>query len=141
MMARPVYSDRSRRAARRPSAVSSRADWRGLVELAAACAADAESQASTGGLEMAARLHRLRALARDAQTGVFNSEAGWAAYQTANGALEIIRAFARHETPAATRAGLAPAVKVVSAWLNDVLHDMARADFERAHRGRPEVWG
>lgn len=140
-MNRSVYSDRARRAGRKPSAVSTRADWRGLVELAGACAQDAETDIYELGDEAAMRLHRLRALCRDAQTGVFNTEAGWAAYQTANGALEILRAFARHETPGATRVSLAPAVKVVSAWLGDVLHDMATADFERAHRGRPEVWG
>lgn len=130
-----------RKAGRGEAIVSSRADWRGLVALAVECVADAN--ASDGGLGSDAEL-RLMSLFRrasSASSAVLDRDAGASVADVGRAFLRLVAAFARRETPAPMRQSLIPTVAATAAFLDDQLHQLNAADFERAHHGRPEVYG
>lgn len=126
-------------ATRKPAgAVRSRADWRGLVELAKACAddADAGSEDQDAQLRLAHLGNRINA----ASTEVFAREAGAATTDAAKAFVLAAKAFARRETPGDLRRRLAASVADLSTFLDQQLTGLADRDFRQAHRGRPEVW-
>lgn len=129
--------------ARKPGGVRSRADWRGLVELARACADDARDEADDGGREADAelRLATLGNRVNGASTEVFAREAGAATTDAARAFVLTAKAFARRETPGEVRRRLADSVADLSTFLDQQLTWLADRDFQRAHVGRPEVWG
>ena len=55
--------------------------------------------------------------------------------------LRLTIAFARRETPGPMRRALIPAVSAAASFLDDQLHQLNATEFERAHHGRPEVYG
>jgi hypothetical protein len=97
-------------------AVTSRADWRGLIVLARQCAVDAVSD-------------------------LLDREAGFTTAETARALVRLARAFAGLATSGETRREMAPALTAVAALLDDQLHALSAREFQRAHAGRPEVWG
>lgn len=122
--------------------VSSRADWRALIALAVECVADAGS-AESGGLGSDAEL-RLMSLSRragSASSAVLDRDAGASVADVGRAFLRLLAAFARRETPAAMREALIPTVAAAAGFLDDQLHQLNAAEFERAHHGRPEVYG
>lgn len=136
---------RSGRASYRPtgaarrSRVASRPEWRGLIEQAQACVADANADAvgPNADLRLAALANRVNA----ASTEMFKREAGQATVDAAEAFARVARAFSRRETPSEVRLGLAPSLADLAAFLDQQLTRLADRDFEQAHRGRPEVWG
>lgn len=128
-----------RAANRKPAPlVASRAEWRGLATLARSCA----SQALAGEVPAdAGPLLTLGARASRADFGVLDREAGFATGETARALTRLTSAFAGVNTSAATRAAIAPALTAVAELLDDQLHALNAAEFQRAHEGRPEVWG
>lgn len=138
MHRRPAHASRSRIAG-----VKSRADWRGLVELAKACAEDAAEEAVDGADSQAAeiRLATLSNRVNSASTEVFAREAGAATTDAARAFVLAAKAFARRETPGEVRRRLAASVADLSMFLDQQLTGLADRDFREAHRGRPEVWG
>ncbi|WP_374322672.1 hypothetical protein [Brevundimonas sp.] len=123
----------------RPAGVKSRADWRGLVELAKACADDAAEEAFGQDAEL--RLASLGNRVNGASTEVFAREAGAATTDAAKAFVLAAKAFARRETPGEVRRRLAASVADLSMFLDQQLTGLADRDFRQAHRGRPEVWG
>lgn len=123
----------------RAAAASSSADWASLLAMAEACCKDAEAE---GPYDQAAqlRLMTFRRRLRDTTTGIFSSECGYPAYQTANGWMEIARAFSAAQD-VALRAALAPAVRAAGGFLESQIHAARQRAFEAAHRNRPEVNG
>lgn len=134
MHRRPANAPRSRIAG-----VKSRADWRGLVELAKACAEDAADE--TDNLDAEMRLATLSNRVNSASTEVFAREAGAATSDAARAFVLAAKAFARRETPGEVRRRLAASVADLSMFLDQQLTGLADRDFREAHRGRPEVWG
>ena len=132
---------RRERRERKPGAaiVSSRADWRSLIALAAQCAADAADEALNGDAEL--RLMTLSKRAGSASSAVLDRDAGATVADTARAFLRLVGAFSRPSTPAVTRRALAPTVGAAATFLDDQLHQLNADEFERAHAGRPEVWG
>ncbi|WP_438852638.1 hypothetical protein [Brevundimonas nasdae] len=122
----------------RPAGVKTRADWRGLVDLARTCAGDAEAQADGPDAEL--RLASLSNRVNAASTEVFAREAGAATTDAAKAFILTARAFARRETPGVLRQRLAASVAAQAVFLDQQLHQLAERDFQQAHRGRPEVW-
>lgn len=124
---------------RAPSAmVATRADWRALISLARTCVVDAEADQISADAEL-----RLMALSRrvgGASSSVLDREAGATVADTGRAFLKLTGAFARPATPATTRRALAPVVDAAAVFLDDQLHALNTADFQRAHAGRPEVW-
>lgn len=121
------------------TAITSRADWRELLKLARTCARDAGEDAPDSNAQL-----RLMALANQtarASTKQLEREAGATVADTARGFLRFAGAFARATTPARTRQTLAPVVEASAACMDDQLHALATDEFNRAHAGRPEVWG
>lgn len=128
--------------ARRPAAapgVRTRADWRGLLELAGKCAADADR--NDGGEQAMRRRAELANRINVAKPDLFEREAGAATADVAKGFIRITRAFARRETVEALRRDMAAMVSDGAAFLDQRLTQLATDDFNRAHAGRPEVWG
>ena len=123
-----------------PTGVISRADWHKLLELATAVATDADRGALEGS-DPDLRLANLANRINTASTAVFARSAGAATDDAARGFVRITRAFARRETPAAMRREMAAMVLDGAAFLETQLHRMATEEFQRAHRGRPEVYG
>lgn len=128
--------------ARKPAGVRSRADWRGLVELARTCAAEAQDEGGDGSEgDAALRLATLGNRVNAASTEVFAREAGAATTDAARAFVLTTKAFARRETPGEVRRRLAASVADLSMFLDQQLTWLADRDFQRAHEGRPEVWG
>jgi hypothetical protein len=127
----------SRRQARPrpPGTVSSRADWRDLLNLARKCAADAREEVNDPDAEL--RLMTLRRKASGAATAMLDRDAGATVADTGRAFLSLCGALARPTTPGVTRVALAPAVDATAAFLDDQLHELAAAEFQRAHVGRP----
>lgn len=122
--------------------VSTRAHWRGLIDLAEACVVDAET-AEDGGLgsEAELRLMSLFRRASSASSAVLDRDAGASVADVGRAFLRLLAAFARRETPGPMRQALIPTVSAAAAFLDDQLHQLNAAEFERAHHGRPEVYG
>lgn len=128
--------------ARKPGGVRSRADWRGLVALARTCAAEAQDDSDDGSSgEAALRLATLANRVNAASTEVFAREAGATTTDAARAFVLTAKAFARRETPGEVRRRLAASVADLSTFLDQQLTWLADRDFQRAHVGRPEVWG
>jgi hypothetical protein len=129
---------KDRRPVRRPrgavTTVSSRAEWRGLIELARRCAVDAREEVNDDAAGQ--RLLTLRRQTLGASSDVLERDAGAAVADCGRAFLRVCGAFARHGTPGETRAALAPVVDAAAAFIDDRLHAMAAADFHRAHDGR-----
>ena len=87
------------------------------------------------------RLCALRQRASGATAEVLEREAGASVADTARAFLKVVGAFTRETTPGGVRCALAPVVEAAAVFLDDQLHDLSTADFQRAHAGRPEVWG
>lgn len=121
--------------------VASRADWRGLVALAVECVGDANASECGLGSEAELRLMSLYRRASSASSAVLDRDAGASVADVGRAFLRLVAAFARRETPAPMRQSLIPTVAATAAFLDDQLHQMNAADFERAHHGRPEVYG
>lgn len=119
--------------------VESRADWRGLIAQARECAKDAADGASGGDAEL--RLMTLGRRARHASASVLDRDAGMTMAETARAFLKLIGAFAHMATPSTTRRAMAPTLDAVAKFLDDQLHELNASEFQRAHAGRPEVWG
>lgn len=120
-------------------AVTSRADWRGLIGLARQCAADATSEAPDGDADL--RLLSLGPRAGRASFTLLDREAGFTTAETARALVRLARAFGGLATPLETRREMAPALTAVASLLDDQLHALSAREFQRAHAGRPEVWG
>jgi len=129
-----------KRAPAGPAGVVSRADWHKLLELATTVAGDADRGAMEGP-DPELRLATLSNRINVASTAVFAKTAGAATDDAARGFVRITRAFARRETPPNLRREMAAMVLDGAAFLETQLHRMATEEFERAHRGRPEVYG
>lgn len=116
---------------RRPRVCASLADWRALAERVHACAVQAQRAASAGdaALQLVAErdLPNLAHALRGALTGVFNTTAGWSAYEAAAGFLHLARAFAHRDTAPQRRLALAPAVEHAAAFLLGVIDEVAPA--------------
>lgn len=138
MTGRPLHARGARAGRRTGGGVATRADWRGLVEAAKACAADARDEIE--GDDATLRLMTLHRRLNGASTDVFVREAGAATADAARAFVGAGRAFARPETPAATRRLLAPSVAELAEFLDQQLTRLADRDFRQAHAGRPEVW-
>jgi len=127
------------------AAVYSRADWRALISLARQCAADATGLKPSSGTAGPDAAHlRLMTLCRQADHAsvvVLDRDAGATIADTGRAFLKVAAAFARPSTPAVTRQGLAPVIQALAAFLDDQLHELNTNEFQRAHAGRPEVWG
>lgn len=131
--------------------VSSRSDWRTFVTLARACAAEAEAAdegaceaTSEGRAAVQAAALRLMALdrqARSASSVALDRDGGAVTGDLARAFIRMTCAFARPTTPTTVRCALAPVIEAAGAFLDDRLHRMNTDDFQRAHSGRPEVWG
>jgi hypothetical protein len=119
--------------------VSSRADWRGLIALVRQCATDARDDVAHAEAEL--RLMTLGRRSNRASTVVLDKDAGATIADTARAFLKLLGVFTRPSMPSTTRAAMAPVVDAVAVFLDDQLHELASSDFQRAHEGRPEVWG
>lgn len=125
--------------------VRTRTHWRGFVDLALSCVADAEAAladdqvAINGFSTMDRRRMDLSRRCGLATTEQLEREAGAVLGDVARALIQIGRAWSRAETPGAVRADLTPMLKAVAVYLDARLHDLATSDFERAHAGRPEV--
>lgn len=118
---------------RRAAVVRTRQEWHDLLgRVGRACEAWPQDE-----------LERLRLAhaVRDALTGVFQQECGYAAFQVAGAWIEMTKALLRPETPEAMRAELAPVVKATAGLLENRLWDAAHRAFAAAHANRPEVMG
>ncbi|WP_292052118.1 hypothetical protein, partial [Brevundimonas sp. UBA5866] len=116
-----------------------RGEWRTLLALALRCAEDAEK--AIVGEEAFLRRATLANRINGASATVFEREVGAAAADVAAGFIRTVQAFARSTTTPALRVELAGLVRQSAGFLDQRLTDKAREDFQRAHQGRPEVWG
>lgn len=130
-----------RKAGRGEAIVSSRADWRGLIALAVECVADAEAVEPGLGSDAELRLMGLFRRASSASSAVLDRDAGASVADVGRAFLRLSAAFARRETPGPMRAALIPTVSAAAAFLDDQLHQLNADEFQRAHHGRPEVFG
>ncbi len=123
----------------RAASVSTRAQWRDLLSLAGQCAADADrgDDGDDARLRRASLANRINT----ATAALFEREAGAATADAAKAFIRVTRAFARRETAQALRHDMANMVSDGAAFLDLRLTQMATDDFNRAHAGRPEVWG
>ncbi|MGH7018758.1 MAG: hypothetical protein ACREEY_02700 [Brevundimonas sp.] len=76
-----------------------------------------------------------------AKPDLFEREAGVATADAAKGFIRVTKAFARRETAEGLRTDMAAMVSDMAAFLDRRLHQLATDNFNRAHAGRPEVWG
>ena len=120
-------------------AVASRADWRTFIAQARECGRDAAEQVSDGPAEL--RLMALGRRARHASAAVLDRDAGMTMAETGRAFLKLVGAFAHMATPPETRRAMVPTVEAVAGFLDDQLHALNATEFQRAHAGRPEVWG
>lgn len=124
---------------RKGATIRSRGEWRTLIVLALRCVEDVERDA-TGEVAFqrrAALANRLNA----ASASVFDREFGAATHDVATSFIRTAGAFARSGTPEGYRAELAALVRHGAQFLDQRLADRASEEFQRAHAGRPEVWG
>lgn len=129
---------RSRRPVRRnaaPGHVTTRADWRDLLSLARRCAGDARAQADDPDAEL--RLMTLRRKTGTASWKVLERDGGATVADCSVAFLRISGAFTRPATAGETRTALAPILDATALFLDDQLHALAAAEFQRAHQGRP----
>jgi len=129
----------ARRYGQTTAGVRSRPDWRGLLELAQQCAADATGEASDEKAfqRRAALANRLRRVSSE----LFQREIGASSGDVADAFVRIALAFARSETPAQTRCAMSPMVSLLASFLDERLTESGHQQFQRAHAGRPEVYG
>lgn len=131
---------RDKRARRAPApGVRSRAEWRDLLALAARCAEDVR-QGDAGSDAVVRRAHLANRI-NAASPAMFVREAGVATADVAEAFIRITKAFARRETAAPMRAEMTVMVSGTAAFLDQRLTQLAVDEFQRAHAGRPEVWG
>lgn len=131
---------REKRARRAPApGVRTRAEWRDLLTLATKCAEDARQ--GDGGSDAVVRRAHLANRINAASAVVFEREAGVATADVAVAFIRITRAFARRETADPMRAEMTDMVSDTAAFLDQRLTQLAVDEFQRAHAGRPEVWG
>lgn len=128
------------RRARAVKAVETSAEWHAVLALALTCADDADRGAMDC-VDAEARRATLSNRMNTASTGLFDRRAGAAIADVAKAWVRIARAFARRETPQSLRRDMAAMVADGATFLDLQLHRLATADFERAHHGRPEVYG
>ena len=123
----------------RAKGVETAGDWLAMLALAQSCVEDAkgEAEGADADLRRANLANRINA----ASTGLFDRRAGAATSDAARAFVRVTRAFARRETPDLLRREMAPMVADGATFLDLQLHRLATADFERAHAGRPEVYG
>jgi len=119
--------------------VASRAEWRTFIGQARECAKDAADGATGGEAEL--RLMVLGRRARHASAAVLDRDAGMTMAETGRAFLKLVCAFAHLATSSPTRRAMAPTVEAVAKFLDDQLHELNAREFQRAHAGRPEVWG
>lgn len=127
-----------RRARQRRVAVETRADWRGLIELARHCIRDLDGEPDFAG---ETRLLDLSRRAKAASVDMWGRDAGATATEVARAFLILLVGFGRWTSPKASREALAPLIEASAGWLEDRMHELATDEFKRAHAGRPEVWG
>lgn len=130
--------EQGRRAPPKPG-VRTRPEWRELLALATRCAEDTR-QGDAGSDAMVRRAH-LANRVNAASTVVFVREAGVATTDVAEAFIRITKAFARRETAELMRAEMTAMVSDTAAFLDQRLTQLAVDEFQRAHTGRPEVWG
>lgn len=131
---------RDKRARRAPApGVRSRAEWRDLLTLARKCAEDAR-QGDAGSDAVVRRAHLANRI-NAASAVVFEREAGVTTADVAVAFIRITKAFARRETAEPMRAEMTAMVSDTAAFLDQRLTQLAVDEFQRAHAGRPEVWG
>lgn len=131
---------RDKRARRTPApGVRSRAEWRDLLTLARKCAEDAR-QGDAGSDAVVRRAHLANRI-NAASAVVFEREAGVTTADVAVAFIRITKAFARRETAEPMRAEMTAMVSDTAAFLDQRLTQLAVDEFQRAHAGRPEVWG
>ena len=124
----------------RPTAtVSTRAEWHSFLALSKACVEDAAREAQDS--DAVLRLMTLGNRANGASSGLFARETGAATAETAKAFIGMARAFARRETPSVMRQALGPVIAAAAEFLDQALHRLTTEEFQRAHQGRPEVWG
>lgn len=119
--------------------VSSRHDWRELIALAQRCAADARDGAAGADVEL--RLMTLARRSGSASVALLDKDAGATVADTSRAFLKLLTVFTRATTASVTRQAMAPVVEATAGFLDDQLHERAALEFQRAHEGRPEVWG
>lgn len=119
--------------------VRSRAEWRDLLTLATRCAEDVR-QGEAGSDAVVRRAHLANRI-NAASPVVFVREAGVATADVAEAFIRITKAFARRETAEPMRAEMTAMVSDTAAFLDQRLTQLAVDEFQRAHAGRPEVWG
>lgn len=125
---------------RAPTAtVSSRAEWRTFIKDARQCATDAVEGVNDA--DAAVRLMTLARRASHASSSVLDRDAGATVADVARAFTRVAVAFARPVTPSPVRVALAPLIDALGEFLDDQLHALNTGDFERAHAGRPEVYG
>lgn len=128
-----------KREARPVATVASRADWHTFLSLAKACVEDADREAADSDATL--RLMTLSNRANGASSMLFAREAGAATADMAKAFVSIARAFSRRDTPGVTRRALGPVVATSAEFLDQSLHRLTTEEFQRAHQGRPEVYG
>lgn len=131
---------------------TSRAEWRKLIALAEVlgeAAQDETTRAEGGGSEAGkltgygdqrVRMMTFHRLSTQATVGAFEA-GGVATGDLAMAFVRTARAFARPETPGELRRDIAPVMVAGARFLDQALTRLADAEFESAHRGRPEVFG
>lgn len=128
------------RGRRKPaSGVSSRSDWRAVVGEVRACVQDALSDDTPNGADV--RAMTLGRKVRQASFATLEREAGRTTADTARALVHLAGAFTGSATQSDTRREMAGALASVATLLEDQLHALATREFQRAHAGRPEVWG
>ena len=129
---------RARSHARAKSGPSTSADWSALLAAAEACCRDLDPDVQP---DRDADLRRMtfRRMVLETNTGLFQTECGYAACQAANGFMELARAFSSSREPT-IQAALVPSLRATAAFLDTQLHASRQRAFEAAHRNRPEVF-
>lgn len=127
------------RTPRKVPPIRSRSEWRGLLDLAMRCVDDVQRGAS--GEEPFQRRAALANRINAASATVFEREFGAATHDVATSFIRTAGALARSGTPEGYRVELAVLVRHGAQFLDQRLADKAREEFQRAHAGRPEVWG
>jgi hypothetical protein len=133
------WRDQRARRPATPPGVRTRADWRELLTLASKCAEDVR-QGDIGSDAVVRRAHLANRI-NAASGALFEREAGVATADVAQAFIRIAKAFARRETPTPLRQEMTAMVSDTATFLDQRLTQLAVDDFQRAHAGRPEVWG
>lgn len=119
--------------------VQSRADWRSFIAEARTCVADAADGRVGADIEL--RLMTLARRASGASTTVLDRDAGATVADVARSFAKVTARVCNGATSGEMRRALAPILEAQGAFLDDQLHALNASDFERAHAGRPEVYG